>query len=341
MNGKRWIAVGIAMVLLVISLLMETMTGVGNPYGNEYFLDDLLAEDVKEKVLYHGNTDQRIAVIYIDGEISSYTSYGFSGNLGYDHHFVLRQIEDIKNDDRVKGVILSVNTPGGGTFESAQLKDALLDLKTTRKIPIYVSMQSIAASGGYYISAHADKIFASEETLTGSIGVIMSGINLTGLYEKLGISNDTIKSGTFKDIGSSSRPMTEQDRKILQDMVDLSYNRFVKVVSEGRNISKDKARKLADGRIYDGSQAKANGLVDEIGYFEDALYRMQDEYDLRDSQVFYYDIDRGSLISLFQMNITPLLRKRESRSEVLESLIQAERMNSVRPMYLYQGGHYE
>lgn len=341
MNGKRWIAVGIAMVLLVISLLMETMTGVGNPYGNEYFLDDLLAEDVKEKVLYHGNTDQRIAVIYIDGEISSYTSYGFSGNLGYDHHFVLRQIEDIKNDDRVKGVILSVNTPGGGTFESAQLKDALLDLKTTRKIPIYVSMQSIAASGGYYISAHADKIFASEETLTGSIGVIMSGINLTGLYEKLGISNDTIKSGTFKDIGSSSRPMTEQDRKILQDMVDLSYNRFVKVVSEGRNISKDKARKLADGRIYDGSQAKANGLVDEIGYFEDALYRMQDEYDLGDSQVFYYDIDRGSLISLFQMNITPLLRKRESRSEVLESLIQAERMNSVRPMYLYQGGHYE
>lgn len=341
MNSKRWIAAGIAAALLTISLLAETITGGESAYQKQYFLDGLLNEDVMEKVLYQGDSRERIAVIYIDGVISSYTSYGFSGDIGYDHHFVLQQIEDLKNDETVKGLILSVNTPGGGTFESAQLKDALIDLKQSRGIPIYVSMQKIAASGGYYISAHADKIFATEETLTGSIGVIMSGLNLAGLYEKLGITEDTIKSGAFKDIGSNSREMTEEERKILQDMVDLSYERFVKVVSEGRGISKEKAKRLADGRIYDGGQAKANGLVDEIGYFENAVYRLQQDYNLDHAQVFYYHVNRANFASLLRMNVAALFKRGESQNRILENLIQAEKMNVVRPMYIYQGGRYE
>ncbi|MDO4720302.1 MAG: signal peptide peptidase SppA [Peptostreptococcaceae bacterium] len=341
MNSKRWIAAGIAAALLTISLLAQTITGGESAYQKQYFLDGLLDEDVMEKVLYQGDSRERIAVIYIDGVISSYTSYGVSGGIGYDHHFVLQQIEDLKNDETVKGLILSVNTPGGGTFESAQLKDALIDLKQSTGIPIYVSMQKIAASGGYYISAHADKIFATEETLTGSIGVIMSGLNLAGLYEKLGITEDTIKSGAFKDIGSSSRVMTEEERAILQEMIDLSYERFVKVVSEGRGISKEKAKKLADGRIYDGGQAKANGLVDEIGYFESALYRMQQDYNLDHAQVFYYHVNRTNFVSLLRMNVSALFKRGESQNRILENLIQAEKMNVVRPMYIYQGGRYE
>lgn len=334
MNGKRWLAIGIATLLLLISSIINGQMN-GSIYQRKGILENLLSEEIVEKTLHEGNKQERIAVIFIDGVISSANAAGLFSNTGYHHSSVLKQIKTIQQDDTVKGVVLSVNSPGGGTFESAQLKDALRTLQEKKQIPVYVSMQKMATSGGYYISAYADKIFATEETLTGSIGVIMSGINLSGLYQKLGISDDTIKSGEFKDIGSDSRPMTAKDRDILQRMIDLSYQRFVKVVSEGRNMELEKAKALADGRIYDGSQAKENGLIDEIGYFDDVVEQMKLDHLLNESQVFYYDIDKSSINSFLGMTIQHFFNT--SGTDFSKWLQPYSTDSMIRPMYIYRG----
>ena len=148
----------------------------------------------------------------------------------------------------------------------------------------------LAASGGYYISAQADKIFATEETVTGSIGVIMSGLNYSGLLEKLGVEDTTVKSGALKDMGSGTRPETKEEEAVLQAYIDSAYSRFVAIVSEGRNKSEEEVKKIADGRIYDGVQAKEVGLVDELGFPEDALKAMRKEQQLEDAE------DRKSVV---------------------------------------------
>lgn len=341
MNAKRWIAVGMALVLLTISASISGVTKSIYPYQGKGLMQQFFSEDMTETIIYTGKSSQRIAVIFVDGVISSYVPSGSLSFEGYNHGSVLRQIEEIKNDESVQGVILWVNSPGGGTYESAQLKDALVDLKESCDIPLYVSMQNVAASGGYYISAYGDKIFASEETLTGSIGVIMSGRNLSGLYEKLGITQDTIKSGTFKDMGSEARPMTPEDRQLFQEMIDLSYDRFVKVVAEGRKMDIVQVKTVADGRVMDGAQAKEKGLIDEIGYFEDVINALETDNDLPDSEVFYFETNKTPFSSLLGMDIRHLIKKSESQAVILERLLLSDEKNSRLPMYLYRGGQYE
>lgn len=335
-NAKRGIAIGIAIVLLIVSLSMKML--IDHSPKNSGFWKDILTDTMTEHRIHEGQSEKRIAVIFIDGVISASSESGlFAPVVGYNHAFTLRQIEKVKDDSSVQGLIISVNSPGGGTFESAQIKDALQKLQDERQIPVYVSMQQVAASGGYYISAYADKIFASEETLTGSIGVIMSGKNLSGLYEKIGIEENTIKSGEFKDIGSDARPMTEKDREILQNMINLSYERFVKVVSEGRGIDIAKAKKLADGRIYDGSQARQNGLVDEIGYLEDAINDMKIDHALEDSEVFYYDAGRSTLNTFLNLKIGHWMKKNNADWTKVMTLLREENNSWIRPMYIYRG----
>ncbi len=176
----------------------------------------------------------------------------------------MKTLNQVKDDDSVKAIVLRVNTPGGGTNESAEIHHKIVEIKEETQKPVYVSMGSMAASGGYYISAPADKIFASPETLTGSLGVIMQGMNYSELADKIGIDFVTIKSGPYKDIMSESREMTSEERDILQDMIDNSYNEFVRVIAEGRGMPESKVRELADGRIYDGRQAKEVNLIDDF-----------------------------------------------------------------------------
>lgn len=180
-------------------------------------------------------------------------------------------IKQAKEDQDVKAIILRINSPGGGVAESAEIYDQLMKLKKKTNKPIYVSMGTMAASGGYYIAAAGDKIFASPETITGSIGVIMQSVNYEGLAKKYGVELVTIKSGPYKDIMNPARKMTEAEREILQRLINDSYDAFVDVVAKGRKLPEDTVRKLADGRIYDGRQAKALHLVDEFGYLDDVI----------------------------------------------------------------------
>lgn len=346
-DSKRWIAIGLAIVLFILSSISSSLskmflTRINDETSTTKLVSSLMKSlQYEEEVLSGTNASERILVVPIEGTISD-TGVSVLSSTGYNHQLTLNILDSVKKDPTIAGIVLKVNSPGGGTFESAQVHDKIMELKNELEIPVYSSMGSMAASGGYYVSAPADKIFASKETITGSIGVIMSSTNYTGLFEKLGLQDQTIKSGANKDIGSASRPMTEEEREILQNFVNSSYQRFVTVVEQGRRMDRNKVLELADGRIYDGEQAKNNGLVDEIGYLEQAMGDMTETLNLTDPEVFVINATSNSpFLSLFGVESNLLSGKNQSLQSFINILSQYGVDNSPRPMYLYGGEQYE
>ncbi|QED48938.1 signal peptide peptidase SppA [Cytobacillus dafuensis] len=334
MNGKRWAALGIAFGLFIFSVFTNFLTGLAFKDVESSFTEMFASSNdaFVEEVIEEGNELKKIAVLEVDGVIqdtgqptSLFTS------AGYNHKAFMKKLEQVKEDDTVRAVIIRVNSPGGGVVESAEIHDKIKEIQTETKKPVYVSMGSMAASGGYYISAPADKIFASPETLTGSLGVIMQGINYSGLAEKYGVDFVTIKSGPYKDIMSPSREMTEEERKILQAMINNSYEGFVKVISEGRNIPAAKVKEIADGRIYDGRQAKELNLIDEFGYLDDVIETMKKDQKLNDAKVVKYTENLG-FGSIFSMGTQKFIGKDTEMAGLMKLLSQP---NSPRLMYLY------
>ena len=189
-------------------------------------------------------------------------------------------------DDENKGMILYVDTPGGSVFASDELYFKIKEYQEKTERPVYASMQSMAASGGYYISAPCDKIIANRNCWTGSIGVTLGTMyDISELLDNLGIKTNTITSGANKAMGSNVEPMTSEQRAIFQSMVDEAYEQFVGIVAEGRDMKISKVKKLADGRIYTAKQALDNGLIDQIGTFEEAAADMKKTYALGDCAV--------------------------------------------------------
>lgn len=186
-----------------------------------------------------------------------------------------RQLRRAEKDHHVKGVLLRINSPGGTVATSQEIQQAVLSFRKSGK-PVVVSMIDVAASGGYYVACAADKIVALPGTITGSIGVIMNLYNLEGAENKLGIQANVIKSGKFKDIGSFSRPMTSEERELLQGIIADTYEQFVTAISEGRHMDVQKVKKIADGRIISGRQALEAGLVDELGGYPEAVVSLQE-----------------------------------------------------------------
>jgi protease IV len=334
MNGKRWAALGIAAALFFVSVVINFLSAFAFK-GVETDISELLAATelpFTEEVVQEGNEMKKIAVLDVDGVIQDTNSAeSFFQSAGYNHQGFMKKLEYIKEDDTVKGIILKVNSPGGGVVESAEIHDKLVEIQKETKKPVYVSMGSMAASGGYYISAGAQKIFASEETLTGSLGVIMQGINYEGLADKYGVDFVTIKSGQYKDIMSPTRQMTEDERQILQRMIDNSYEGFVKVISEGRKMTTDQVKEIADGRIYDGRQAKELNLIDDFGYLEDVIQQMMKDQKLKDAKVVRYTEALG-FGSLLNFKVQKLIGPENEMAGLMEIL---SRPNSPRLMYLY------
>jgi protease-4 len=183
---------------------------------------------------------------------------------------LLTQIRQATIDQRVKAVVLRVDSPGGGVVASSEIHAELLKLKAAGK-PLVVSMGSVAASGGYYISAPADRIYANADTLTGSLGVILSTLNYAEAFEKLGLQSYVYKSGALKDIGSPTRPPTAEEEAVFQAIVQGAYDGFVRVIVEGRGLPEADVRTIADGRVYTGAQAQTLGLVDDLGNLDAAI----------------------------------------------------------------------
>jgi protease-4 len=182
---------------------------------------------------------------------------------------VVSHLSEFKKDKGIKAIVLRVNSPGGGVGPSQEIYREIR--KTIEKKKVVASMGGIAASGGYYISCAADKIIANPGTLTGSIGVLMEFVRLQELMEKIGVDLEVFKSGEFKDIGSPDRKMTDRDKAMIQSLIVDIQNQFVEAVAQGRGLSVEKVRGIADGRIFSGAQGVELGLVDQLGNFEDAV----------------------------------------------------------------------
>jgi len=181
----------------------------------------------------------------------------------------IQSLKQFGDSERIKGVVVRINSPGGGVVPTQEIHEEIRKLK--KKKPVFASLGGMATSGGYYIASACHQIVANPGTLTGSIGVIIQLANVEGLMQKLGVEGYNVKSGPYKDIGSSLRPLSPEGRAILQSVVDSVHGQFVRAVASGRSMEVSKVRELADGRIYSGEQAKEIGLVDSLGNMEDAI----------------------------------------------------------------------
>lgn len=285
MEKKKAIVIGLAGLVLVSSLfsrqpqLAETDQTKTNSAAFNQLFD--LANQMTEDIIEEGDNQKRILVIPVEGVIGVESA-------SYQHDHILDSIDKIKEDKTIKAVLLSIDSPGGGVYATREIYDRMKAVQEETALPVYASMGSMAASGGYYLAMLGDKVYGSQETVTGSIGVIMSGYNTAGLLDKLGVKPVVYKSGAMKDIMSGSREATEAERQVLQTYIDESYQRFVDVIVEGRDMPEEQIRQLADGRIYSGQQAKDLGLIDQLGYQADALAGLMADHDLEGAQVFSY-----------------------------------------------------
>lgn len=201
---------------------------------------------------------------------------------------VREELEKAAGDDRVRAVVLRINSPGGTVTASDILYHEISAFKTRRKIPVIAAILDVGASGGYYVALAADRIVAHPTTITGSIGVLMLTVNAGGLLEKIGVSASYIKSGAFKDAGSPFRMLTGEERALFQGLIDRFHDRFVSLVARDRRLDEARVRVLADGRVYAGPEALAAGLVDRIGYLEDAITLAREQAGLSSARVVTY-----------------------------------------------------
>jgi protease-4 len=237
----------------------------------------------------------KIAVIPLTGIIASQQGSLFFGPT-ITPALVREQLGKAENDVAVKAIVLRIESPGGAVAPCQQILGEIERVK--EKKPMVVSMENMAASGGYYISTKADKIVALPGTLTGSIGVISQIPNVEGLYEKLGIKMQTFKGGKYKDMYSGLRELTPEEAEIMQQMVDEYYEQFVEVVAEGRGLSKEEVRNLATGQLYTGTEAQKLGLVDELGGLDTAIDLAAGLAGVEAPEVEYYQAPGLSLRSL-------------------------------------------
>ena len=183
---------------------------------------------------------------------------------------VVRTLGEYRDDPAIRAVVLRINSPGGVVAPTQEIFTAVRRLREAKK-PVVASLGSVAASGGYYVAVAADRIYANPGTLTGSIGVVMQLANLEGLLKKVGVEYVVVKAGAFKDVGNFARPMTPEERRILQTLLDDVYEQFIAAVADGRGLPTKDVRGFAEGRIYSGRQAQSLKMVDDLGGLEDAI----------------------------------------------------------------------
>lgn len=226
-----------------------------------------------------------IGLLHVEGTIGQDTGNSLVDSATYHHSWTLQRIDDMINDDHNKGMVIYVDTPGGSVYATDELYYKIKEYKKTGR-PVYSAMGSMAASGGYYMSAPCDKIIANRNCWTGSIGVTIGTLyDITGFLDKLGVKTVTITSGKNKAMGSVADPLTKEQKAIFQGLVDDAYMQFVDVVATGRDMKVAQVKKVADGRVYTAKQAKANGLIDDIGTLQDAVEDMKTNYQLLSCKV--------------------------------------------------------
>ena len=244
-------------------------------------------------------TGSSISVISLNGVIGEGTStsiYGATSGI------TVSNVKTLLNESKAdpsKALIIEINSPGGAVEPTQEIYDAIMQFKEETGKKVYVWMRGEAASGGYYISCAADKIIAMPTTLTGSIGVIMELVKYEGLFEKLGLKETVIKSGKFKDMGSPVREMTKEEREMLQNIINETYQQFFNVVESARHIPENELKQIAQGQVYTGIQAKKLNLVDANGNFQFVVDTIKKDLHLSGSpQIIRHAVQKSFLYSL-------------------------------------------
>jgi protease-4 len=315
-SGRGWMVLALVLFLL---LGLSVLYNIGNLAGNVF-----RGHSVKytrsvgprlDEVIYEDNdSGNKIAIVEVEGLISGRVID--QGGFGL-VEVIKAQLKRAEEDDRVKAVLLKVDSPGGEVLASDDIYRAIKDFQARTRKPVIASMGSLAASGGYYVSSPCRWIVANELTITGSIGVIMSSYNYRGLMDKVGVLPQTYKSGKFKDMLSGSREpdsVTPEEKKMLQGLIDETFSRFKAVVQEGRTQaydrnkdSKDKGHALsddwqdyADGRVLSGTEALKLGFVDELGGFQEAVDRAKKMVGISQANLVQYQ-QRFDLSDVFRI----------------------------------------
>lgn len=328
-----WVAVGLASFFFLCTLLLFTLF-IGSLVLSKALVTSTTVKAGKQvsETIVEGSGENKVAIIPIKGILSNESAEGLFIEKPSIVDIVKQQLEQAAGDTHVKAVLLEVDSPGGGITASDIIYNQILKFKTDTKKNVVVYMQDIAASGGYYISSAADAIVAHPTTITGSIGVIMPLINVAELINRYGIKDTSIASGDKKEIGSPLKQMTPEEAAILKSIIDEMYMQFVKVVSTGRNMDVETVKKIADGRIYTGKQALEKGLVDQLGYLEDAIVVTKKLAGLTEATIVRYEKHYG-LTDLFGLMSGKLFQNNTIRLDIS----QLQERGDTRPMYLWNG----
>jgi protease-4 len=315
MKGKQrllWMAIGAGLTLVLVCASCAGVFVIAASLG---------ASDL--------SVGPAVAIVRVEGVILSGDAPvdPFSTPAGAYSGGVVDHLKQAEEDPDVKAIVLRVDSPGGSVVGSDEIYQQLLVMTK----PVVVSMGELAASGGYYVSAPADEIFANPGTLTGSIGVISQFVQIADLLDEYGVEVTTIKSGEFKDFGSLYRSMSEKERAAWQAIIDETYAEFVRIVADGRKLPVDEVRELADGRIYSGRQALELELVDQLGNLSTAIQRAAELGGIEgEPRVIEYEPP----FNLFQGLVGMMRRPADPLSQVMTIL---DRAHGPALQYLYIG----
>lgn len=306
-----WIAIAVLCAILFFSILMNAGLFIG-----------LMAKTGKKMTVFeeggvdeypqlteewsYGHGDTKAVRIAIDGIIMREAEDGLFQESEDKIEKILQQIRAAAQDDDVKAIIVEVDSPGGGITASDEIYAALMHFKETddeRKIVVFI--RDLAASGGYYVAMAGDWLIAEPTSVVGSIGVIMQSLNWKTLSEKIGVHDTTIKSGKNKDMLNPFRDTPPEQLALLQEMIDAMYNHFVDIVHTGRGIEIDKLKPLADGRIFTSEQAKELTLIDDIGYWDDAVKKTAELLGEKSVKIIRYNSE-PHFLKLFQSMKMPI-----------------------------------
>ena|SRR6202142_3650743 len=240
-----------------VLIVLVTAVALGALFFGIVFLASLLSGNKRTSTTLQVVGADKIALVRLEGLLVT-------------SEHVVEELNAYADDSSIKAIVLRIDSPGGGVVVSQEIYNAVKNARKEGK-RVVASMGTVAASGGYYVAAAADKIVANPGTLTGSIGVKMEFANIEKLLEKIGVRGVVVKAGEYKDVGSPFRDMSEPEKKILQDVIDDVHSQFIKAVAEGRNMQEADVRAIADGRIFTGRQALDLKLVDQLGDLADSI----------------------------------------------------------------------
>ncbi len=266
-------------ILFLVGLVFAGLVGLFG--GNDQYVDGIAVIEVKGSI--------------VSGESGSSIMGGqYAGS-----ETLMRHIREAAMDKRVKALLIQINSPGGSAAASEAVYTEILKFKDSTSKPVIAVMEDVAASGGYFIAVGAEKIFANPSTMTGSIGVIMQFNNYKELYQKYGVKVETIKSGKYKDMGNPSRSLTEEERGLLQEIVNQTYQQFVHAVMRGRSLSEEEVLKIAQGQVFTGIEAQRLNLIDHLGNFYDAVEYLAKKAGFEDEATLIYYTQPSFLERIF------------------------------------------